>query len=928
MNPIFKDYKILDELKRKVQIIKNGNNIGSELFTSSYMSHLPFYKYDTDLQEEESEYEENKNHPYRYLKDTTTDEFVDVFLNENDNINIFIQFLYDVLIIEILPSINNEIYSFLNKSSNDANKDNIEYYYNSNIECVKLLFKGGTLMNVYQKYLFKYLSVEKGIDLNNTKIKDDKGNEYNISEKFKNSDTDTNIFIDSYNKSKFNFLYSIISKLLVNTLCSISYILDIFVGNETNKNDFIAVLKKKYQEQYEKLDDPLKHILSKDKFKFEKLNKLDDININLKENCLKEYIRDINKDLYKNKILVVFQKISIYNIIIFININFLKKHPIKNIELISELINVLKTCIYIINFDDIEKEYICQIIDNYVNYLECIKICRIINLDIIYHDFNTTKFDKLKEQIVAKYNDKKQNANEYFYKKENKKYYKFCDNDITKEMIFPIARDDFLLSNLNNQYYSNIEIDKKRSESYNYFNANLNKLYCKKQQGGGVNPNNLEYVHNNEFNEQIYVNMLKEQQNIDIEIDSNLQLSQYNQGSNYHYISINTSIIQNISSFKFTNDFDLYRIKLNLEGNDILKEYNDKNFLEPHIIKNALIPSEILDVSISKYNDSTRIEHSNELKQKEDGYNIYNVETKKLNLLNTTDYLLSNINIYNSSELMHDLSLVLFSQNPNTFITPWEDLKYGKRLLRLFFFLFIYENFDTNNEQCKIMKGLNDFINSIYDVFNDAGYYTSNDVQATIDKIDILKLIKTVSAKYCNITKDFKDIIVSFNKFTSHSNVGNLVFYQMIDVNNDYNEIYLLISYYIFYILFLEYLQKYNKNDNDINMVFKYIYDNKYRFFLKLYDDNNPSNKKDFLYNKLISNFFNMIKESKLYLNYFVDNICSKTDSLVILPGNTQDINQILNPLSSGGGKNKKLRLKLKNRKNKRNSNNKNSKNK
>ena len=79
---------------------------------------------------------------------------------------------------------------------------------------------------------------------------------------------------------------------------------------------------------------------------------------------------------------------------------------------------------------------------------------------------------------------------------------------------------------------------------------------------------------------------------------------------------------------------------------------------------------------------------------------------------------------------------------------------------------------------------------------------------------------------------------------------------------------------------------------------------------------------------KLISNFFNMIKESKLYLNYFVDNICSKTDSLVIQPGYTQDINQILNPLSSGGGKNKKLRLKLKNRKNKRNSNNKNSKNK
>ena len=61
------------------------------------------------------------------------------------------------------------------------------------------------------------------------------------------------------------------------------------------------------------------------------------------------------------------------------------------------------------------------------------------------------------------------------------------------------------------------------------------------------------------------------------------------------------------------------------------------------------------------------------------------------------------------------------------------------------------------------MKGLNDFINSIYDVLNDAGYYTSNNVQVTINNIDILKL-KTESAKYCNITKNFKDIIMTFKK--------------------------------------------------------------------------------------------------------------------------------------------------------------------
>ena len=419
--------------------------------------------------------------------------------------------------------------------------------------------------------------------------------------------------------------------------------------------------------------------------------------------------------------------------------------------------------------------------------------------------------------------------------------------------------------------------------------------------------------------------MLEEGQIIDIKLDLNLKLSTYNSTSNYHYISINTSIIQNISSFKFTNDFDLYRIKLNLEGENILKEYDDKNFSKPHKSKTALIPSEILDVSISKYNDSSRIEHSKHLKDKQNIDSIYNVETKKINLLSPTDYLLSNINIYNSTELMNDLSLVLFSQNPTTFITPWEDLKYGKRLLRLFFFLFISENFDKTNKQCKIMRELNEFINVIYNEFERVGCYNApNDTQIIIDNLNVDMLINE-SKKYCNITKNFKDIISSFNNLTSHSNVGNLVFYQLIDVKKDYNDIYLLISYYIFYILFLDYLKK-NKDDKSINDIFKYIYDNKYRFFLKLYDDNNSNNKKDFLYTKLISEFFDMIKESKLYLNYFVDNICSKTDGYVIIPGYTQDINRILNPLL-GGSKNKKFRLKINNRKNKKN-NNKNSKNK
>lgn len=883
MNTIFKDYKLLEESKRKThQVVGQGNHIGSELFTKSYMSHLPFYKYDSIIQEEESKYEDNKNHPFRYLRDTSTDEFVNIFLNENNNINVFIQFLYDVLIIEILPSINNEIYYFLNKDSNDANKDNIEYYYNSNIECVKILFKGGTLMNIYQKYLFQYLKNERHINLNDERI----NNDYSISDKFKNSDTDTNIFIDSYNKYKFNFLYSILSKLLVNTLCSISYILDIFIGEDQIKNMFINELKEKYQKQYDELDDNMKKILSKEEFKFIKLELQDDIHITFNEIYIKRFIEEINKNLYNNTISIDEKKNEVYLCITLIN-ETLTYYSIKNLEVISELINVLKTCSYVINFNEEENKLICDIINKYVNYLECIKMCRIINLDIIYKDFNN-KFEELKKNIVEKYNEKKNKPGEYLYKKENKKYYKFCDDDITVDMIKLDSRYDFLLSNLNNQYYNNIEIDKERPKIYNYFNANLNKLYC-------------------------IGNVIEENQDEDILKEKNIELNNYNTDSNYHYISINTSIIQHIPNFKYTNDFDLYRIKLNLKATNILKEYNDENFDEPHSIISPLIPSEILDVSISKYNDSSRIEHSNELKEKQNNISLYNKKNNKLNLIDENNYLLTDINVYSAPELMHDLSLVLFSQNPNSFITPWEDLKYGKRLLRLFFFLFIFENFNNNNNKCKILIDLNDLINKIYDQLDTGGFYnnTQTDIQTIITNLDITSLKDEASKFYVSLN-NLKNIVESSNQISAHSYVGDLVFYQIIEINKEYKQIFLLINYYIFYILFLEYLQN-NQEDKYIDMIFKYIYENKYKFFLKLYD-NDSTYKRKFLYDNLIKNFFIMIKESKMYLNYFVEKICNKTDDLFINL-NTKNIDKILNPLVIGGSKKKKFRLKLKNKK-------------
>ena len=128
------------------------------------MTHLPFYKYSNDIVDDKEFYEDNKKMPFRFLKDKTTDCFVEKFLNDTDNTKLIFSynFYIIILVIEILPYINQEIYDFLDKQErNSTTKNQI-----LNIIIIQILnvlnyyLKEVFLMKIYQENLFQCLKKE------------------------------------------------------------------------------------------------------------------------------------------------------------------------------------------------------------------------------------------------------------------------------------------------------------------------------------------------------------------------------------------------------------------------------------------------------------------------------------------------------------------------------------------------------------------------------------------------------------------------------------------------------------------------------------------------------------------------------------------------------------------------------------------------
>ncbi len=178
------------------------------------------------------------------------------------------------------------------------------------------------------------------------------------------------------------------------------------------------------------------------------------------------------------------------------------------------------------------------------------------------------------------------------------------------------------------------------------------------------------------------------------------RITNFSNSNKKHYTSVNASILDEANDIK--TDFTLFRVKLNIvldsassfETVDRLSNNYDE-ITGNGAVNQILIPSEILDVSISGKHDTGH-------------HVIINSNTpldEKKFVINGIDYKLF---IYSLQNHVNDLNFILFKQCG---YTPWIDAKYDKRIDRLLFFT-ITNSMIAGERDKKIMKDLlTEFIN-------------------------------------------------------------------------------------------------------------------------------------------------------------------------------------------------------------------------
>jgi hypothetical protein len=373
-----------------------------------------------------------------------------------------------------------------------------------------------------------------------------------------------------------------------------------------------------------------------------------------------------------------------------------------------------------------------------------------------------------------------------------------------------------------------------------------------------------------------------------------------NNRQNNHYISINSTIFCIYDNYNLM--FDLYRIKLNIRLNNI---YNITN----GVYINLSIPTEFLDISIPKYNDTTLMNIRKKFKNNNNPNYNYRIFFSKLSF-NNNQY--NNILMYNLSYLIKDLNVMLFGQN----FMPWINNKYEKRLRRFIFLSIIlfckkdsYLNPGVINHQDKIviikLNKIKTHLDDIYKnlcnyYFNKHGlqqanirnYLNNRNIQLGAN-IDMLKNEINNNIEYFidsnllldqNIIKNFYDTIqttffkINYKDTVEFNNNKNLIVKEIFGDEFDelLNFIFKLINFEI------------NDNTNEIFEKYIKLKFNSFKYIFLNNDENNYIN--DVLRIDILKflKLFNEIFEANLdmfsdynYINISMNNIQAGGDNYI-----------------------------------------------
>ena len=530
------------------------------------------------------------------------------------------------------------------------NKLNSFNLYLSEEEYINIIFKGGNIMSFFfvdiikecilkndiknkkLNILYDYL-VSKNINIDpNYKDLFFKNSEKTIGDflteqeqKFKISDVDFTIYININNALKYSLVNEVYGKILMNSLVNIKNFFNTYYENIIGDDQLeIEMLLNNNNLDFISNDDPT--------------------NINISR--FVEYIRIIKKQNIIDTIQIP-PNININNQILIDYINELEY--ILNI-LYNGTSNNLK-------YKDTEYIYYNDICN--LRLITC--IFEYIELIIIY--FNRITYFATNNELSNLTNIIKIGLQEMINIHLNSKKKK-----ILLTQFYSIDSINLFLKNIAKSYNNtndaaaNLYVDKYAVKLNDYYNEEheIHKLDRKDNNQDLIfhpivknTPSNI----NNEINISSRADtILSCVNNMNLYLINNVK----NNENNIHYITYNNAIF--IQNSLITKSFDLYRIKFNIIGLNIFNINGNKQ-------EKYKIPSEFIDVSISRFQDISRINFYNEVQQ--EGIFIYKI------IHNESKYFWDS---YSLLQLYNDLYDVLFLQ---TLIISWLDVKYDKRITRV-----------------------------------------------------------------------------------------------------------------------------------------------------------------------------------------------------------------------------------------------------
>ena len=243
-----------------------------------------------------------------------------------------------------------------------------------------------------------------------------------------------------------------------------------------------------------------------------------------------------------------------------------------------------------------------------------------------------------------------------------------------------------------------------------------------------------------------------------------------------HYITYNSTI--RIEKGPTIIDFDLIRSKINLvmTGSHFMKNGQVKEIMP--------LPSEFIDISIPRFDDSSNVEFIENLKRTSGLAYLLNLKTSTGK--NIT------INSYGPDNIAHDLIRVLYGGN---IFEPWLDAKFQKRIIRSVYFLVLTRSLRSKYTSDK--SHLDNFL-----TFIDFCISTKNHIQDPTDETFWTILEKMLMSNNNVAKQDSLNIMKYYSKNLESKNEDSIKFFTTDISGNLISDEYHDVSYIVLSLIF------------------------------------------------------------------------------------------------------------------------------